>query len=57
MDEKPVPPHPPSAKQQSWGAFISIIVIVLMILVGAYYASRERTMIHEDSPASETPSQ
>jgi hypothetical protein len=28
----------PSAAQQSWGTLVSIIVIVLMIIVGAFYA-------------------
>ncbi len=28
----------PSQKAQSWGAFLSIIVIMLMIIVGAFYA-------------------
>ena len=28
----------PSPKAQSWGAIISIIVIVLMIIIGAFYA-------------------
>ncbi len=32
----------PSPKQQSWGAVISIIVIVLMIVVGAFYAWGKR---------------
>lgn len=35
-----VTPRPgvPSARAQSWGTVISIIVIVLMIVVGALYA-------------------
>ncbi len=32
----------PSAKQQSWGALISIVVIVGMIITGAFYAWGER---------------
>jgi NADH:ubiquinone oxidoreductase subunit 3 (subunit A) len=32
----------PSPKRQSWGALISIIVIVLMIVIGAYYAWEKR---------------
>jgi len=35
-------PKPPSAKQQSWGAVISIIIIVLMIIVGAFYSWGKR---------------
>jgi hypothetical protein len=32
----------PSPKAQSWGALISIIVIVLMVVVGAFYAWGKR---------------
>lgn len=32
----------PSPKTQSWGAVISIIIIVLMIVIGAYYAWGKR---------------
>ncbi len=32
----------PSAKQQSWGALISIIIIVCMVVIGAFYAWGER---------------
>jgi len=32
----------PSAKQQQWGVIISIVVIVLMIVVGAFYAWGKR---------------
>lgn len=32
----------PSKKQQSWGALISIIIIVLMIVVGAFYSWGKR---------------
>ncbi len=28
----------PSSAQQSWGTLVSIVVIVLMIIVGAFYA-------------------
>ena len=38
----PVTPAPlpgvPSSTQQSWGTLVSIVVIVLMIIVGAFYA-------------------
>lgn len=37
-DEKTLPPGVPSSAQQSWGTLISIVVIVLMIIVGAFYA-------------------
>ena len=33
----------PSSRQQSWGATIAIIVIVLMVVVGAVYAWNKRT--------------
>lgn len=32
----------PSPKAQSWGTVISIIVIVLMIIIGAFYAWGQR---------------
>lgn len=35
-------PGVPSQKQQQWGALISIIVIVLMIIIGAFYAWGKR---------------
>lgn len=41
-DEKLLPPGIPSQKQQSWGAVLSIIVIVLMIIIGAFYAWGKR---------------
>ena len=37
-EEKTLTPGMPSAAQQSWGTLISIVVIVLMIIVGAFYA-------------------
>ena len=41
-DEKLLPPGVPSPKQQQWGVVISIIVIVLMITIGAFYAWGKR---------------
>jgi hypothetical protein len=41
-NEKLLPQGMPSQKAQSWGAVISIIVIVLMIVVGAFYAWGKR---------------
>lgn len=35
-------PEPPTIEQQSWGALISIIVIVLMIVLGAFYSWGKR---------------
>lgn len=32
----------PSPKQQQWGVVISIVVIVLMIIVGAFYSWGQR---------------
>lgn len=32
----------PSPKAQSWGALISIIIIVLMIVIGAFYSWGKR---------------
>ena len=48
----PVPPGTPSAKAQSWGVVISIVIIVLMILVGAFYSwgkriTEERSLINQ----------
>lgn len=37
-NEKMLPPGSPSEKQQSWGVFISIFVILGMIILGAFYA-------------------
>lgn len=35
-------PGVPSPAQQQWGALISMIVIVLMVIVGAFYAWNKR---------------
>ncbi len=35
-------PGVPSPKQQQWGVLISIVVIVLMIVIGAFYAWGKR---------------
>jgi len=32
----------PTPSQQSWGTIISIIIIVLMIIIGAFYAWGQR---------------
>lgn len=37
-----IQPGVPSPQAQSWGTVISIVVIVLMIVVGAFYAWGER---------------
>lgn len=48
-DEKLLPPGEqvtqpgvPSARQQQWGVMISIVVIVLMITIGAFYSWGKR---------------
>ena len=43
-------PPGPSPTQQSWGAFISIVVIVLMIVVGAFYAWGKRVAEEHQYP-------
>jgi hypothetical protein len=35
-------PSPPTVEQQNWGAMISIVIIVLMIIIGAFYAWGKR---------------
>ncbi len=40
--EKLLPSGVPSQKQQSWGAVISILIIVLMIVIGAFYTWGKR---------------
>jgi hypothetical protein len=37
-EEKNPRTNVPTPSQQSWGTVISIIVIVLMIIIGAFYA-------------------
>ena len=39
MENEPTfPAGVPSPEAQSWGTFISIIIIVLMVVIGAFYA-------------------
>lgn len=35
-------PQPPTLEQQNWGALISIVVIVSMVVIGAFYAWGKR---------------
>ena len=35
-------PGVPSPEQQSWGTLLAIVVIVLMVVVGAFYAWGKR---------------
>ena len=47
----------PSRKAQSWGALISIIIIVLMIIIGAFYAWGKRIAETNVPEASATTAQ
>jgi NADH:ubiquinone oxidoreductase subunit 3 (subunit A) len=49
-----LPPGVPSPKAQSWGAVISIIIIVLMITIGAFYAWGKRIAQEQALTASTT---
>jgi hypothetical protein len=49
------PPGVPSPKAQSWGVVISIVIIVLMIIVGAFYAWGKR-IAQENSLINQNPS-
>ena len=42
QDEKLLPSGTPSHKAQSWGVLVSIIIIVMMVIVGAFYAWGKR---------------
>lgn len=42
VSETPTQPQMPSPKAQSWGAVISIFIIVMMIVVGAFYSWGKR---------------
>ncbi len=43
MENQPlIPSGTPSHQRQSWGVIISIIIIVLMIVIGAFYAWGKR---------------
>ena len=44
----------PSPKAQSWGALVSIIIIVLMIIIGAFYAWGQRIAEQNALTASTT---
>lgn len=45
-------PKPPTAAQQNWGAVMSIIIIVCMIVIGAFYAWGERLAKQPSYPSS-----
>ncbi len=42
VEESRVHPKVPSARAQSWGAVVSIVVIVMMIVIGAFYTWGKR---------------
>ncbi len=46
------PARVPSPKAQSWGVIVSIVVIVAMIVIGAFYAWGRRTA---PGPGGNTP--
>lgn len=48
-------PGVPSAKAQSWGTLISIIIIVLMIVIGAFYAWGQRIAQNQVPALPSTP--
>lgn len=56
-NESALSPGTPSPKQQQWGAVISIVIIVLMIIIGAFYSwgkrIAEENAIIENLPVSE----
>ncbi len=39
-------PELPSKRQQSWGALLSIIIILVMVVLGAYYAFEKRVSVY-----------
>jgi hypothetical protein len=57
---EPAPIIPtPTPKQQSWGTIASIVIIVFMIIVGAFYTwgqrlAQERTLIENASSTANT---
>ena len=53
-DEKTLPTGVPSPKAQSWGAVISIVLIMLMVIIGAFYAWGQRIAQERSFPVSST---
>ncbi len=49
------PLQPRSAKQQSWGTVIAIIIIVVMVVIGAFYAWGKRVAERQQYPVSANP--
>ena len=56
-NKPPLPSGVPSPKQQQWGVFISIIVIVLMIIIGAFYAWGQRIAQNAEPSVDTTPAE
>ncbi len=55
MENQPLlPPGTPSHQQQSWGVIISIVIIMLMIVIGAFYAWGKRVAQQNALTASTT---
>ncbi|MDE2021493.1 MAG: hypothetical protein KGI71_01020 [Patescibacteria group bacterium] len=55
MENEPLlPKGVPSPKAQSWGAIISIVIIVLMVIIGAFYAWGTRIAQNRAFTAPET---
>jgi len=46
-------PGVPSSKAQQWGVVVSIVIIVLMIIVGAFYAWGQR-IAEQDALSAQT---
>lgn len=42
-DLKDITPTPSTPQQQSWGAIIAMVVILAMIIIGAFYSWHKRT--------------
>jgi hypothetical protein len=42
VGEPTLPAGMPSRAQQQWGVVVSIVIIVLMVIIGAFYAWGER---------------
>ncbi len=54
----PMPqPGVPSPAAQQWGVVVSIVIIVMMIIVGAFYAWGQRIAQHQVFTAPTTPAQ
>ena len=51
IHEKPLP-GVPSSKQQQWGVLISIVLIVMMVTIGAFYAWGKRIAQNQEPSAS-----